>query len=33
MLEQEAWTAGDALERLRASRLADAEEWRGHVVS
>ena len=28
MAETDSWTAGDALERLRASRLADAEEWR-----
>ena len=28
MIETDSWTAGEALERLRASRLADAEEWR-----
>ena len=28
MLETETWTAAEALTRLHASRLADAEEWR-----
>jgi hypothetical protein len=28
MVETDAQTAGEALARLQASRLADAEEWR-----
>ena len=28
MAETDSWTAGQAVARLHASRLADAEEWR-----